>query len=58
MMGRQAGQQEQLFYSFSLDDHVPSDHLLRTIDRGLNLSELRRHFDFWPLAALCCVDSA
>ena len=29
MMGRTGGAQEQLFYSFNLDDHVPSDHLLR-----------------------------
>ena len=43
MMGRQGGEQQQLFYLFSLDDHVPSDHLLRAIDRFLDLSELRRH---------------
>lgn len=43
MMGRQDGRQEQLFYSFSLDEHVPSDQLLRRIDRLLDLSELRRH---------------
>ena len=43
MMGRQAGAQDQLFYSFNLDDHVPTDHLLRRIDRFLDLSELRRH---------------
>lgn len=40
MMGSQAAQ-EQLFYSFSLEDHVPKDHLLRGIDRFLDLSELR-----------------
>ena len=43
MMGQQPGGQEKLFYSFNLDDHVPSDHLLRGIDRFLDLSELRRH---------------
>src|SRR4051794_24342375 len=43
MMGHQGGEHQQLFYSFSLDDHVPSDHLLRAIDRFLDLSELRRH---------------
>jgi transposase len=43
MMGRQGSEQQELFYSFSLDDHVPSDHLLRPIDRFLDLSELRRH---------------
>jgi len=40
MMGSQAAQ-EQLFYSFSLEDHVPKEHLLGGIDRFLDLSELR-----------------
>ena len=43
MMGQQAGVQEQLFYSFKLESHVPHDHLLRGIDRLLDLGELRRH---------------
>ena len=43
MMGQQAGAQEQLFYSFNLNAHVPSDHLLRSIDRFLDLGGLRRH---------------
>ena len=43
MMGQQGGNQERLFYSFSLEDHVPADHLLRGIDRLLDLSELRQH---------------
>jgi transposase len=43
MMGRQGGNQEPLFYSFSLEDHVPADHLLRGIDHFLDLSELREH---------------
>jgi transposase len=42
MMGRGAGGQKQLFYSFNLDSHVPADHLLRGIDRCLDLRELRR----------------
>jgi len=42
MMGRGAGGQKQLFYSFNLDAHVPADHLLRGIDRCLDLRELRR----------------
>jgi len=41
MMGQRSGQ-EQLFYTFNLDEHVPSDHLLRGIDRCLDLSELRQ----------------
>jgi transposase len=43
MMGQQAGARDQLFYSFNLEAHVPADHLLRSIDRFLDLSELRRH---------------
>lgn len=42
MMGQQAGAQDQFFYSFNLETHVPADHLLRGIDRFLDLSELRR----------------
>ena len=43
MMGQQAGAQDQLFYSFNLDRYVPRDHLLRGIDRFLDLSDLRQH---------------
>lgn len=43
MMGHHGGDQNRLFYSFNLDDHVPSDHLLRGIDRFLDLSDLRAH---------------
>ena len=43
MMGQRSGGHRQLFYSFNLDDHIPSDHLLRGIDRFLDLGELRRH---------------
>lgn len=42
MMGSQGSAQEQLFYSFSLEDQVPHDHLLRGIDRFLDLGELRQ----------------
>lgn len=43
MMGQQGNVQGQLFYSFNLDHHVPTDHLLRGIDQFLDLSDLRRH---------------
>ena len=43
MMGQQDDGQERLFYSFDLEDHVPQDHLLRCIDRYLDLGELRAH---------------
>jgi len=42
MMGQSASQ-DQLFYAFNLTDHVPRDHLLRGIDRFLDLGELRQH---------------
>ena len=32
MMGQRGGSQDRLFYSFNLDNHVPSNHLLRGID--------------------------
>ena len=32
MMGRQDRDQRQLFYEFSLDEMIPTDHLLRRID--------------------------
>src|SRR5438876_797096 len=32
MMGRQAGDQRQLFYLFNLEDRIPPDHLLRRIN--------------------------
>ena len=43
MMGQSGGDQNRLFYSFNLDQHVPADHLLRGIDRVLDLSDLRQH---------------
>ena len=41
MMGMQAAPQ-RLFYDFCLEDHVPDDHLLRRIDRFLDLSDVRQ----------------
>jgi transposase len=43
MMGEQRMMQEALFYEFSLERHVPADHLLRAIDRVTDLSGLRTH---------------
>jgi len=40
MMGQQATP-AQLFYDFCLEDHVPGEHLLRQIDRVLDLSDVR-----------------
>lgn len=38
MMGERTVAQEALFYSFNLERHVPADHLLRSIDRFVDLS--------------------
>jgi len=37
MMGPQQEMQSALFYEFSIEDHVPQDHLLRSIDRFVDL---------------------
>jgi transposase len=42
MMGHRQVEQAALFYEFSLERHVPNDHLLRSIDRFVELGELRR----------------
>jgi transposase len=41
MMGRSSRDQEQLFYTFNLEEVVPDDHLVRTIARVLDLSWVR-----------------
>jgi transposase len=43
MMGRNDKPQKPLFYAFNLDELVPQDHLLRHIDRFLDLSDLHEH---------------
>ena len=43
MMGQNGGDQNRLFYSFNLEQYVPADHLLRGIDRFLDLGDLRQH---------------
>jgi len=43
MMGQKMGDETQLFYAFNLDEYVPENHLLRRIDRFLDLSKLRQH---------------
>lgn len=43
MMGGRRVDQSALFYAFSLERHVPADHLLRAIDRFVELDGLRAH---------------
>ncbi len=45
MMGQQNSGQDRLFYSFNLEAHVPQDHSLRSIDRHLDLSNLRHRLE-------------
>jgi transposase len=45
MMGSSDTPQTPFFYAFNLDDVVPQDHLLRHIDRFLELSDLRQHLE-------------
>lgn len=43
MMGERRVEQGSLFYEFSLERHVPHDHLLRAIDRFVDLEKVRAH---------------
>jgi hypothetical protein len=45
MMGRQTGDQSQLFYLFNLESHIPAGHLLRRINPVVTriLAGLREH---------------
>jgi transposase len=41
MMGERQSGQEALFYDFSLERHVPAEHVLRSIDRFVELDGMR-----------------
>jgi transposase len=43
MMGPRQEAQTALFYDFSIEDHVPADHVLRAIDGVIDLSSVRMH---------------
>ncbi|MCZ4274128.1 IS1182 family transposase [Maritalea porphyrae] len=43
MMGPRQEAQSALFYEFCLEDHVPADHMLRSIDRFVDLDDIRQH---------------
>ena len=40
MMGRRQEAQGALFYDFDIEALVPQDHLLRSIDRFVDLSDI------------------
>ena len=43
MMGPRQEAQTALFYDFSIEAHVPSDHVFRAIDGVIDLSSVRVH---------------
>jgi len=43
MMGERQVGQAALFYKFSLERHVPADHMLRSIGRFVDLEGVRAH---------------
>ena len=45
MMGKRSAVQSALFYEFDIESHGPSDHLLRLIDRFVDLGSIRRHLE-------------
>ena len=57
MMGPRQEAQPALFYEFSLEDHVPQDHLLRSIDRFVDLTDVRAYLaDFYSHTGRPSVD--
>jgi hypothetical protein len=42
MMGHRQVEQAALFYEFSLERRIPADHLLQSIDRFVDLEQVRR----------------
>ena len=57
MMGPKQEAQAALFYEFSLEDHVPQDHLLRSIDRFVDLSDIRQYLaEFYSYTGRPSVD--
>ena len=43
MMGQLPAAQNALFYDFSLEQHIPDNHLLRQIDQFLDFDAIREH---------------
>ena len=57
MMGPRLVTQCALFYEFSIEDHVPPDHVLRAMNRFVDLGDLRRHLaPFYSLTGRPSVD--
>jgi hypothetical protein len=45
MMGQRTVRQGSLFYGFTLEKYVPQAHLLRSIDRFVELSDIPRQLE-------------
>ena len=43
MMGSRQEAQGALFYEFSIETHVPPDHMLRSVDQFVDLASIRQH---------------
>ena len=43
MMGSRQEALSALFYEFSIEGHVPADHILRAVDRFVDLGGIRQH---------------
>ncbi len=43
MMGQLPAAQNELFYEFNLERHIPNNHLLRQIDQFLDFDHIRNH---------------
>lgn len=42
MIGHRQVEQATSFYEFSLEKHIPAEHLLRSVDRFVDLQGFRR----------------
>ena len=42
MMGHRQVEQAALYYEFLLEKHIPADHLMRSIDRFVDLEQVSR----------------
>lgn len=45
MMGKRVEVQSALFYEFDIENHVPADHLLRSLDRFVDLKAIRQQLE-------------
>ena len=56
MMGSRQEVQGALFYEFSIEAHVPQDHMLRSIDQFVDLAGIRQHlaafYSYWTCPGL------